>query len=217
MIHSTFARALALGAALVTAMAGSAAAQTASNGDIVLHAKSAAVMSGAWSLIGDATAADGLRLANPDRGAAKISTALAAPVDFVELKFTAEAGRAYHLWIRGKADGNTWTNDSVYVQFSGSQTAAGSAAYRIGTTSAVMYSVEEGSNAGLSGWGWQDNGYGTGVLGPLIYFATTGSHTVRVQTREDGLSFDQLVLSPATYLSAAPGGTKHDATIVPKP
>jgi endonuclease/exonuclease/phosphatase family metal-dependent hydrolase len=213
MIHSTFARALALGAALVTAMAGSAAAQTASNGDIVLHAKSAAVMSGAWSLIGDATAADGLRLANPDRGAAKISTALAAPVDFVELKFTAEAGRAYHLWIRGKADGNTWTNDSVYVQFSGSQTAAGSAAYRIGTTSAVMYSVEEGSNAGLSGWGWQDNGYGIGVLGDPIYF-NGAAQTIRVQAREDGVSIDQIVLSPVTYYTKAPGAAKNDTTIL---
>ena len=212
MMHSTFARALALGAAIVTAMAAPAAAQTAS-GDIVLHAKSAAVMSGAWSLIGDATAADGLRLANPDKGQAKISTALAAPVDYVELKFTAEAGRAYHLWIRGKAEGNSWSNDSVYVQFSGSQTAAGSAAYRVGTTSALMYSIEEGSNAGLSGWGWQDNGYGIGVLGDPVYF-NGASQTIRVQAREDGVSIDQIVLSPVTYYTKAPGVAKNDTIVL---
>ena len=215
MIHSTFTRALLLGTAIVTAAAAPAAAQTSANGDVVLHAKSAAVMSGAWSLIGDATAADGLRLANPDNGAAKISTALAAPVDYFELKFTAEAGRAYHLWIRGKADGNSWSNDSVYVQFSGSQTASGGAAYRMGTTSALMYSIEEGSNAGLSGWGWQDNGYGIGVLGDPIYF-TGGDQTIRVQAREDGVSIDQIVLSPVTFYTRAPGAAKSDATIVPE-
>jgi endonuclease/exonuclease/phosphatase family metal-dependent hydrolase len=56
---------------------------------------------------------------------------------------------------------------------------------------------------------WQDNGYGLGVLGPTIYFAATGTQTVRVQTREDGLSIDQIVLSPFNYLSAAP------ATVLP--
>jgi hypothetical protein len=38
---------------------------------------------------------------------------------------------------------------------------------------------------------------------------------VRVQTREDGLSIDQIVLSPATYLATAPGALKNDTTILP--
>ena len=215
MIYSTFVRAFALAAAIVTAAAVPAGAQTASNGDIVLHAKSAAVMAGAWGLIGDGSAADGLRLANPDKGVAKISTALAAPADYFEMTFKAEAGRAYHLWIRGKAENDTWTNDSVYVQFSGSQTASGSAAYRIGSTSALMYSIEEGSNAGLSGWGWQDNGYGIGVLGDPIYF-TGGDQTIRVQAREDGVSIDQIVISPVVFYTKAPGAGKNDTAILPE-
>ena len=53
-----------------------------------------------------------------------------------------------------------------------------------------------------------------GVLGPLVRFASAGPQTLRIQTREDGLSIDQVVLSPARYLDAAPGAAKNDATIV---
>jgi len=40
---------------------------------------------------------------------------------------------------------------------------------------------------------------------------------MRIQVREDGVQLDQIVLSPNTYLSAAPGGKTNDGTIVPKP
>jgi hypothetical protein len=52
------------------------------------------------------------------------------------------------------------------------------------------------------------------VLGPPIYFQNSGTHTMRVQVREDGLSIDQIVLSPSTYLSRAPGAVKNDNTIL---
>jgi hypothetical protein len=42
-------------------------------------------------------------------------------------------------------------------------------------------------------------------------------HTMRVQVREDGVQLDQIVLSPTTYLSAAPGPPTADSTIVAKP
>src|SRR5262249_13098551 len=86
--------------------------------DIVLYAADATVISGAWSVVADATAAGGRRLANPDAAAAKLTTALASPVNYFELTFNVEAGVAYHLWMRGKAEKNNWANDSVYVQFS---------------------------------------------------------------------------------------------------
>ena len=50
-----------------------------------------------------------------------------------------------------------------------------------------------------------------------LTFPTTGSHTLRVQVREDGVQFDQIVLSPSTYLNAAPGPVANDNTIVAKP
>src|SRR5204863_249634 len=114
----------------------------------------------------------------------------------------------------GNAQGNQWTNDSVYVQFSGAVTAAGAAINRIGTTTAAAVSIEEASGAGLSGWGWADDSYG-GLAAPM-YFAATGLQTIRVQVREDGVSLDQIVLSADRYSTAAPGAAKNDATIVPR-
>jgi len=54
-------------------------------------------------------------------------------------------------------------------------------------------------------------------MGPLIRFAQTGQQRLRIQTREDGVMLDQVVLSPSTYLTAAPGGFTNDMTIVAKP
>jgi hypothetical protein len=87
--------------------------------------------------------------------------------------------------------------------------------FRIGTTGSAVVNLEDCSGCGLRGWGWQDNGWGVGVLGPTIYFAESGPQTVRVQNREDGLVIDQIVLSPETYLGRAPGNLKEDATILP--
>lgn len=33
---------------------------------------------------------------------------------------------------------------------------------------------------------------------------------LRIEVREDGLSIDQIVLSPAQYLTASPGAAKND-------
>ena len=151
---------------------------------------------------------------NVDAGVAKVSTALADPANYFELTFTAEAGKPYRLWIRGRAEGDYWGNDSVHVQFSDSVDASGVAAWRIGTTASTSINLEDASGAGLLGWGWQDNGWGVGVLGPLVYFETTGTHTIRIQNREDGLRIDQIVLSPSTYFNDAPGTLKSDTTIL---
>lgn len=186
-------------------------------GDVVMRANDAAgSVHGGWTFVADAAAAGGSRLRHADAGAAKLTSALASPVSYFDITFTAAANLPYRLWIRGRADADFYGNDSVYVQFSDAVTAAGAAAYRIGTTTATTYVLENCSGCGLQGWGWQDNGYGTGVLGPLIYFAASGTHTIRIQTREDGLSIDQIVLSPQTYLTVSPGLTKNDATIVPR-
>ena len=190
------------------------AAPTAS--DIVLWAAEAPVKVGAWSVVADATAAGGNRIANPDAGAAKITTASASPANYFEMTFNAQSGVDYRLWMRGKAQNDFWGNDSVFVQFSDSVDTSNNPTFRIGTTAATEYNLEDCSGCGLSGWGWQDNGWGVGVLGPLIRFATTGTHTLRIQVREDGLSLDQIVLSAQTYVNSAPGSLKNDTTILPK-
>jgi len=149
-------------------------------------------------------------------GVAKIVTPVANPSSYFELTFTADAGKPYRLWIRGKAEGNAYANDSVHVQFSNTVNQSGTAVYRIGTATSTEFNLEACSGCGLAGWGWEDNGWGPGVLGPQIYFATSGTQTIRIQPREDGLTIDQIVLSPATYLTKAPGPTKNDTTILPK-
>jgi len=128
------------------------------------------------------------------------------------MTFTAQANTPYRLWIRGKAQNDYWGNDSVFVQFSGSVDAAGAAINRIGTAGAATVSIEDGTNAGLSNWGWADDSYGG--FGAPIYFATTGTQTLRIQVREDGVSLDQIVLSADKYSTVAPGATKNDATIL---
>jgi len=165
--------------------------------------------------VNDTTAAGGVRLANPDAGVPKLASASATPASYFDLPFKPSAGQAYRLWIRGKAENDSWQNDSTFVQFSGSLDAGGAPVFRIGTTSATVVSIEESSGAGLSGWGWQENGYGVNVFGPAIYFDGT-QQTLRVQVREDGLSIDQIVLSPVTYATAAPGAPKNDTTILPE-
>jgi hypothetical protein len=167
-------------------------------------------------VLSDGTAAGGARLHNPDAGAAKLGSALANPGSYFELSFTAQGGTAYRLWVRGKAQDDSPYNDSFFVQFSDSVNAAGGAVSRIGTTGAESINLEDCFGCGLSGWGWQDNGWGVGVLGPLIYFQNSGQHTIRIHYREDGLSLDQLVLSPTTYLNTAPGAVWNDSTILPK-
>ena len=181
-------------------------------GEIVVPVASTAARSGAWQVVSDPTAATGSRVWNPNRGAAKLAQPSAWPTDYFDVRFDAEAGRGYRLWIRGRAENDGWANDSVFVQFSSSVNAAGAPVFRMGTPSATTVSIENGSGQGLAAWGWSDNGWDS--LGDLIYFETTGPQTLRIQRREDGVSIDQIVLSSSTYMSAAPGLAKNDNTLL---
>src|SRR5439155_4922136 len=84
--------------------------------------------------------------------------------------------------------------------------------YRIGTPSGAEFVLQDGTSGSISGWGWADNGFGN--FGPDIYFATTGTHTIRIQVRTDGTILDQIVLSPDTYVRVAPGAARNDTTIL---
>jgi PKD repeat protein len=183
--------------------------------DIVLYATETSMRSGKWKVVADATAAGGSRLLNPDLGVVKSTAPLIKPKLYFEMTFYAEAGAAYRLWVRGKADNNSPYNDSFFVQFSDSVDSTNNPVYRTNTTDATVVNLEDCSGCGLSGWGWQDNGWGVGVMGPLIYFESTGIHTIRIQPREDGFSLDQVVLSPLNYLLSSPGALKNDTRILP--
>jgi len=182
----------------------------ATRSEIVMYAADAKKLVGNYQVVADTTAAGGSALWNSDLGVAKVAAAAASPASYAEFTFYAEAGRRYHVWIRGRAQKNSWANDSAYLQFSSVS------AMRIGTTGSTTYNLEEASDAGLSNWGWQDNGWGTNVMGTDIVFEATGLQTLRIQSREDGLYIDQIVLSPQQYQATTPGALKNDTTIVNK-
>ena len=176
--------------------------------DAVLYAADVAVMAGDFSLVADATAAGGQRLHNVNRVAPKVVVASAEPAHYAEFTFYAHAGQPYQLWMRMKAERNTYANDSVHVQFDAVSSAL------IGTTTSLNVNLEDFGGAGVAGWGWQDHGYGDGIIGAPVTFERSGMQRIRVQPREDGFSIDQIVLSPSRFLTASPGALKNDATIV---
>ena len=205
-----------LGTFLLTAICAASAilspvAARAADGDIVLYASTAPVRSGTWTVVSDATAAGGYGVTTP-ASSIKISTPLASPANYFQLTFPAYSGQAYHLWVRGKAANNSYYHDSAFVQFSDSVTSTGTAVDRIGTTSAAAVVLQGCTGNPEQGWGWQDTGWcGSGAN---IYFNSTGTHTIQVQVRESGFEIDQIVLSPQTYLTSAPGSRVSDTTIV---
>jgi phosphatidylserine/phosphatidylglycerophosphate/cardiolipin synthase-like enzyme len=167
---------------------------------------------GDWAL-GSDSGAGSKSIWNPDRGRAKIAPAFISPSNYFDMTFIAEGGRAYHLWVRMRAQQNSLSNDSVHVQFTGATTSSGAAYARLGTTASAEVVLQNGpSGESPSNWGWTDNGWGS--LGPHIYFPTTGTYTIRVQQREDGAIIDQIVLSPDAYLTTAPGARRNDTTIL---
>lgn len=194
---------------VLTSSVTTALAQTS---DIVLYAAEATTRSGNWRVEADSSGAGGNRMRYPDAGGPKLETAFANPTHYFEMNFNAQAGTPYRLWMRGKADSNSTDNDSAWVQFSGSVNSGGTPVYRISTTSATMFNLEDCTGCGLSQWGWNDNQFGG--MGPVIYFAASGAQRVRVQLREDGLAIDQIVLSPVNYLNTSPGSGTNDSLIL---
>jgi hypothetical protein len=181
--------------------------------EVVLYAGGATRRSGNWALETDATAAYGKRQGSTDYGWAATTAPLAAPADFIEWTFNAVAGTRYHTWLRLRAANNSLKNDSVWLQFSDSVNKTGVATYRIGGVSGLPIALEPCSGCAVSGWGWQSRGWWVADTGD-VYFPTTGAKTLRIQTREDGVAIDQIVLSPVRFASTPPGLPRDDTTLV---
>ena len=92
--------------------------------EIVLYAAADAVaMAGNWSRVADATAAGGFRAHDANGGAPKVPQPSPAPANTITIPFVADPNLTYKLWVRLKADANSWANDSVWIQFSGASAA----------------------------------------------------------------------------------------------
>jgi hypothetical protein len=186
-------------------------------GNIVIYASDIAPTSrhGSWATASDPTAAAGVKLMTPDNGGSNLNNPLASPTDYVDVMFNADAGTAYTIWMRLRATADSKWNDAVWVQFSDAR-ANGAPAYPLNTTSGLLVNLATDSTAAsLSGWGWQNTAYWL-TQSTRVTFAMSGSHTMRVQVREDGVQFDQIVLSPNDYSTAPPGPVGGDRTIVAK-
>ena len=187
----------------------------ASATDIILYASDAAIVRGNWTAAGSSGAAGGRSLVSADRGWSKTDSALAAPADYFDVTFDAPAAVTYRVWLRMRAAGNLKWNDAVWVQFSDSLSLAGTPIYRVDTTAALLVNLERCSACGVSGWGWQNTASWL-TQATEVRFASSGQHTIRIQTREDGVEIDQIVLSPVSYAATAPGASTDDVTILPR-
>lgn len=180
--------------------------------DVVLYATDASYSTG-MSVVADSTAAGGFKLASPDNGLSSTEQPpprlTAATATF---RFNAPAG-SYRVWLRMKGKNNSKFNESVWVQFS-SASRNGSAAYRWGTNEGLLVNLENCSACGIQEWGWQDDAWWLNQS-PVVTLPE-GRQDLYVSVREDGVEFDQIVLSPERYLTNAPGPVKNDNTILAK-
>jgi hypothetical protein len=184
--------------------------------EVVIRAADVTRTFGSWTRTADPSAASGIKLVTSDVGWATLNAPLASPLDYVEATFDAPAGVPYRLWLRLRATGDTKYSESTWVQFSDAVTPAGARKYPIGSTEGLLVNLEDCYGCGVSAWGWQNRAYWLADTGE-VRFSTSGTHTLRIQVREDGVQLDQIVLSPAAFLSASPGRLKNDSTILPKP
>lgn len=183
--------------------------------DVVVYASDVSTMQGNWSRVSDATAAGGQKLSSSDNGGATIDAPIISGSNYFDVSVSANAQTPYHVWVRMRASGNSKWNDSAWLQFDDAVSASGGAMYRIGTIGGLLLNLEPCANCGTSGWGWVDGAYWLNQ-NSVVQFPSTGTHKIRVQIREDGVQIDQIVLSPARWLSAAPGQASNDTTIVAK-
>lgn len=120
----------------------------------------------------------------------------------VTFRVKVQQGVAYRCWIhmkvgtpKGKAKAN-----KIFVQFSDAVDKASKPVLAPGTGS---YLTAHGPER--EGWTWVGcDAVGAAATDPLIRFGKSGEVTVRLQGGEEGVAFDQLILSPAKYLDKPP-------------
>jgi hypothetical protein len=154
-------------------------------------------------------------LRTEDRGWSSVDMPpIPSATNWINIPFMAEADVPYHLWLRMKAQNNSKWNDSLWVQFSNASI-GGSPAYKIDSSNALLVNLEDCYGCGHDEWGWQDSSWWLNQSATVTF--TTPFQVLRLIVREDGVSVDQIVLSPSEFLHQPPGPPKGDRTVVPKP
>jgi probable HAF family extracellular repeat protein len=183
--------------------------------DIVIYPGSVPnhLIFGHWEKTIDPTSFGSAKLATPDEGFATTAAPLASPTHFFEMWFDPVPNTPYTLWLRLKAKNNDKFNDAVWVQFSAAHV-NGKPVYPIGSTSGLLVNLATDAGAtSLNNWGWANGAYW--LSQPATFtFPTGGTQFIRIQTREDGVEIDHIVLSPSQYVTTPPGGPTNDTTHV---
>lgn len=126
----------------------------------------------------------------------------------ITAKIKVEGGVPYRVWVRmkvGTPKGVSKAN-KLWVQFSKVVDASGK---EILKPESGSYLTAQGPTT--SGWAWVPCELGS-AKSTKITFKGGGEVTVYIQAGQEGVGFDQLVLSPARYLDAAP----TEAVVSPK-
>jgi PKD repeat protein len=200
----------------VTTSSTSSTSTAVPTSDVVIYASDISPNSvhGMWTLSASSSAANGVKLTTPDAGV-RFLDPLPAPDDYVDVAFSAAANTQYTIWLRLRSLNDSKSNDSLWVQFSDAEV-NGQPVYRINTDSALMVVLStDVSGSSSYRWGWANTAYWL-TQATTVTFDKSGTHTLRLQVREDGVQVDQIVLSPSTYIASPPGSALDDNTIVPK-
>ncbi len=194
----------------------SPAATSGSGRDIILYASSVTTIAGRWNRVPSWSGAGGEKMQSAEEGWSTTDAPLASPSDYFEAEFVPEVNRAYRIWLRLRGGGDSLSSDSVWVQFSGSVDSDGAPLYRIGSTAALLVNLAACSDCGISFWGWRNTTWWLDYQNTVVRFTSSAPQRIRIQTREDGVEVDQIVLSPVTYFNEAPGSLTDDSVVVPR-
>jgi endonuclease/exonuclease/phosphatase family metal-dependent hydrolase len=200
-------------ALLSAAVSLAAAASAAASPDVVLYPSDVTAISGNWARVQSASGAGITKMQSVDRGWSATDQPLANPNDYFEVTFSAPSYTKYHVWLRLRATDESKWNDSVWVQFSDALDRGGNTVYPIGSGQALLANLTTCGDCPPARWGWQDGAYWLQQEN-VVQFPSTGQHRIRVQTREDGVQIDQIVLSPVRFFSSAPGSVTSDGTVL---
>ena len=203
------------GVLALTALVAAASHAAAANGDIVLYTSDVSGVSGNFAAAGSASGAGGQKMSSTDYGWSNSNSPLPYPNDYFEATFTAPAYVKYHVWLRLRGQNDSKWNESVWVQFSDALDSSLNSVYQINSYNGLAVNLENCAGCGVSGWGWQDGAYWLSQS-KVVQFPSSGTHRIRVQIREDGVSVDQIVLSASNYMYSAPGSLTNDSTILPE-
>jgi hypothetical protein len=155
------------------------------------------------SVVADSSAALGHNISSTDSGRSWLNQPPpAGSAPYAHFAFRVREPGDYRVWMRMRGQGDSKWNESVWVQFSGA-TRDGTPVYRWESAEGLLVNLENCFGCGIRGWGWQDNSWWLNQSS--VVHLDSGVHELYVTLREDGVEFDQIVLSREHYATTAPG------------